>query len=280
MRIFYQFKVSASLLAFVILMGPALAAETAKKDNPVVATVNGHKIHLDEVEAARTQLPPQAQNYPMSVLYNHIVNSLVNTRLMAEEARKQGLAGDAIVKQRLARLELQVLQQELMRRHMDAQITDAKLREAYKTFAAANPKKEEVHARHILVATENEAKAIIQRLHKGEDFAKLASELSTGPSGKNGGDLGFFTAERMVPAFSQAAFSTRPGAFTTKPVKTQFGWHIIKTEEKRAQPAPSFEASQEQLRQKVSQEIAQTYTMELRSKAKVPLLIAPPPSSL
>jgi peptidyl-prolyl cis-trans isomerase C len=231
--------------------------------------VNGHNIYLDEVEAARSQLPQQSRSYPIGVIYNHLVNSLVTTRLMAEEARKLGLDSDEGVKKRVAHLESQVLQQELLRRRMESHTTDEKLREAYKALVAQNPQKEEVHARHVLVESEEQANAVIKRLQKGEDFAKLARELSTGPSGKSGGDLGYFTAERMVPAFSQAAFSIRPGTFTTKPVKTQFGWHVIKTEDKRVKPAPTFEASEVQLRQNVSQKIVQAYTAELKSKAKV-----------
>ena len=102
--------------AFVLFISPpAAAAEQAKKDNPVVATVNGQKIHLDDVEEARKKLPPQAQSYPTGVLYNYIINGLVNTELMAAEARKQGLHNDSIVRRQVSRLEAQVLQRELMR---------------------------------------------------------------------------------------------------------------------------------------------------------------------
>jgi peptidyl-prolyl cis-trans isomerase C len=119
------------------------------------------------------------------------------------------------------------------------------------------------------VQTREQALEVIGRLNKGEDFAALARALSTGPSGKQGGDLGYFTAGRMVPPFSKAAFGTRPGTFTTKPVKTQFGWHIIKVEDKRSQKPKSFEEVRGQLRETIAKELSDAVIAELRKAADV-----------
>ena len=124
---------------------------------------------------------------------------------------------------------------------------------------------EEVKARHILVACEEDAKAIIEELKKGADFAKLAAEKSTGPSGTSGGDLGYFTADAMVPEFSEAAFALKPGEITEAPVQTQFGWHVIKVEDRRAVQPPSFEQMQPQLAQEMTREILTKAIEELRA---------------
>ena len=126
-----------------------------------------------------------------------------------------------------------------------------------------------MRARHILVQTREQAMEVIGRLQKGEDFAALAKSVSTGPSGKRGGDLGYFTAERMVPPFSKAAFATRPGSFTEKPVKTQFGWHVIKVEDKRTQKPKSFDEVKNKLRNQISKDLADAVVAELRKTADV-----------
>lgn len=141
----------------------------------------------------------------------------------------------------------------------------------YKTYAEEVSKEEEVKARHILFEETDEAAAkdAIKRLEDGEDFAELAKELSTGPSGPSGGDLGYFTKGRMVPEFSEAAFSTKPGEFTKKPVKTQFGWHVILVEEKRkVQPQP-LEALEAQIKQKIQQEMVAELKDTINATAKV-----------
>ena len=259
------------LLAVIIaaaFAGPLARAQDGTK-NPVVAVVDGSKITLSDIERIRGQLPPQAQAYPMSMLFDFVIGNIVNTRLVANEARRTGLAEDAEIKRRLAGIEAQVLEQEYMSRQLAGQVTDAKLKARFQAFLNENPSRDEVHARHILVKTEAEAKAVVERLRAGEKFEKLARQLSTGPSGKNGGDLGYFTADRMVPPFSAAAFEIRPGNYTEKPVKTRFGWHVIKVEDRRATKAPSFEASKARMREEMRKTLSDEIIAGLRKKAQV-----------
>ncbi len=238
-------------------------------DDPVVAKVNGHEIRFSEVEEIRRNLPPQAQQYPMAMIFDFLINSMINTRLAAEEARRQGYLSEAPVKRRLERAEDQVLEQAIVARYIEDNMTDAALKARYEKFVSENPPVEEVRARHILLESEAEAKAVIGRLGKGEDFAALARELSIGPSGKSGGDLNYFTRERMVPEFSEAAFRLDTGAYTREPVQTQFGWHVIKVEDKRTQQPPSFADAEGALREEMSQQLAETYHKELREGAEI-----------
>ena len=158
-----------------------------------------------------------------------------------------------------------------MSRYVKDNMTDDAVKARYDRFLKENPPLDEVRARHILVETEEQARAVIVRVGKGEDFARLAQELSTGPSGKVGGDLGYFTREKMVPEFSAAAFEMRPGDVTKSPVKTQFGWHVIKS---RGPPHPGSAELRPgrgpQMREQVQErQLTQEYVSELREKAKV-----------
>ena len=265
---FLALSFALSFAVAALAFGAAIQAQEPGK-NPVVALVDGAEIRLSDVEAVRGQLPPQAQNYPMETLFNFIIGNMVNTRLVAAEARRTGLNDNAAVKRRLASIEAQALEQEFMNRKLEGAVTDAALQARYQEFLKENAPGEEVHARHILVKTEAAAKAIIKQLQGGADFEKLAKEKSTGPSGKNGGDLGYFTFERMVPPFSKAAFQLKPGSITQAPVKTRFGWHIIKSEDKRATKPPSFAATKTQMAEEVRKNFSDEIIEGLKKNAKI-----------
>ena len=265
---FLALSFALSFAVAALAFGAAIQAQEPGK-NPVVALVDGAEIRLSDVEAVRGQLPPQAQNYPMETLFNFIIGNMVNTRLVAAEARRTGLNDNAAVKRRLASIEAQVLEQEFMNRKLEGAVTDAALQARYQEFLKENAPGEEVHARHILVKTEAAAKAIIKQLQGGADFEKRAKEKSTGPSGKNGGDLGYFTFERMVPPFSKAAFQLKPGSITQAPVKTRFGWHIIKSEDKRATKPPSFAATKTQMAEEVRKNFSDEIIEGLKKNAKI-----------
>lgn len=252
---------------FILQTSVGLAAEA--KPNPVVAIVNGFEIHLSDVEQARRQLPPQAQQYPLTTVYKFLLKNLVDTRLTAAAARKNGLDKKADIVRQLRRVESQILHQAYIASRVAGAVTDARLKDSYETYLKSNPVTEEVRARHILVQTREQALEVIGRLNKGEDFAALAKSVSTGPSGKQGGALGYFTAGRMVPPFSKAAFETRPGSFTEKPVKTQFGWHVIKVEDKRTQKPKSFAEVRGKLRQTIAKQLTDDLIAELRNAADV-----------
>jgi len=259
--------VAAVMVAGSLGVG-AFAADGITQQVPV-AQVDGMIIYQSDIDAAKAQFGAQVAQYPPLVIQQFILNNIIDARLGAQAARAQGIDKESAIKRRLERLNEQVLRQELVERAVAKGMSKDRLQAHYKEFVKQNPGRDEVHARHILVKTEGEAKTVIGQLDKGEDFATLAKQLSIGPSGKSGGDLGFFTADRMVAPFSVAAFQTKPGSHTTTPVKTQFGWHVIKVEAKRKGKPPSFDEAAPTLRESLRDEITGQQMELLRSKAKI-----------
>ena len=253
---------SLAVLSWVVF--PAMA-----EDDPVVAVVDGAKIMRSDVVAAQQGLPKQYQALPFESIFPQLLEILVDAKLAAAEARRNGLMDDEDVKTAMARAEEQILQRALFRQRIEKEVTDEALRKRFESQAEEPSGGEQVHARHILVDSEDEAKKVIETLKGGADFAETAKKFSTGPSGPNGGDLGYFKAEDMVPAFSQAAFAMEVGSFSQEPVRTQFGWHIIKVEDKRAAAPAAFDEVKDTLRAEMSQEIGTALATELRSKAEV-----------
>jgi len=262
-----RLKICASLFVFAL----ALAAPQASfaQEDPVVATVNGIKIVRSEIEEARLRLPQRLSNVPLQSVLGMLVNSLVDTKLVAAEARKINLHNDKKIRQQLHRLEEQVLERAFLASYIEKRITEEALAEHYEKLVVANISKEEVHARHILLETEAQAREVIKELEGGADFAELARARSTGPSASKGGDLGFFAEGQMVPAFSKAAFALKKGEMTTDPVQTQFGWHVIKSEDRRPLEPLQRAQVEDQLRMAVSRHIGATYLLELRKTATV-----------
>jgi peptidyl-prolyl cis-trans isomerase C len=174
------------------------------------------------------------------------------------------------VKARIEQITNQVIQEVLIRRHLQTMMTEDAIKARYQKFVAEQPAQIEVRASHILVATEEEANDIIKQLEGGADFAAIAKEKSTDPSAKqNGGDLGYFTATEMVPEFSQAVFALEKGESTKAPVKSQFGWHVIKVEGVRTKGFPPFEQIKEQAARYVSQKAESEAITQLHSAAKI-----------
>ena len=267
---------AAALLAVAFAGAPAVApvfAEDETKaqqaEDPVIAVVNGEKITRGEVEAELARLPAQYRSYPPNVLFDLLVSSLIDTKIVAAKAREEGLHNDEEVKARMRQIESQLLEREFMTRRLSDAITEERLQEQYKVYLKENPPKEEMHGRHILVETEQQAKEVIARIDKGEDFEELAKTLSKGPSRRNGGDLGFFTRQQMVPAFAEAAFALKQGTITREPVKTQFGWHVIQSVEMRTSEPPEFEAVRGELQSQLSQQIGGEIMDGLRKGAEI-----------
>jgi peptidyl-prolyl cis-trans isomerase C len=244
--------------------------ETLSADDPVVARVDGKEIHRSDILALEATLPAQYQHQPFDQLYPHLVEQMIALTLVAREARKDKIADELPVKRMIALNEKQVLQDAYFNGIMKKEITEAKLRARYDEYVKTAPQRVEVHARHILVPTEAEAKAIIAELNKGADFATLAKEKTTDPAGKaSGGDLGYFTENEMVPAFAKAAFALKKGQFTETPVKTQFGWHVIKVLDRREAKVASYEEMAPKLAQQMSQAIYTKKVKELAAEAKI-----------
>lgn len=234
------------------LAAAADAAPAAPKD-PVVATVNGHELHLSDVSEAAQTLPDEARSMPPQVLYPMLLDQMVDREALVLQAQKDGLDKLPQVQRAITRATDTVLQNAVLARDIGPLVTDAALHAKYDAEYANKPGEEEVHARHILVDSEDQAKKIIAELEKGGDFTALAKEYSKDPAKENGGDLGFFKKGDMVPEFADAAFALKPGEITKTPVKTQFGWHVIKLEETRVAPPPSFEQAHDEIRQEIIQ---------------------------
>jgi peptidyl-prolyl cis-trans isomerase C len=258
------------LPAFVGLLAlAALPALAQAADDPVVARVNGQELKRSEVEAMHQQLPPQMQQMPLETIYPMLVDQMVSQMLITEAAKKEKLDQDPELKSKVARYEERLVQQTWLQREVEKAASEDQLKARYEQYVKENPPKEEVSARHILVDNEADAKAIIKELDKGADFAALAKERSKDPAAATGGDLGFFSRDEMVPEFADAAFKLKTGEYTKQPVKTQFGWHVIKVEDRRTGKPPSFEESREQLADDVAREVINQKVAELKKGAQV-----------
>ncbi|MBB4009313.1 peptidylprolyl isomerase [Allorhizobium taibaishanense] len=223
----------------------------AQADDAVVAKVGKLEIHQSELDLAIANLDPQFAQMPDDQKKVAALSGAIDVKLLAGSAMGEGMQNDAAYKQRMAFIGDRELHNAYFKKYVVDMTTDAEVKARYDKEIAALPKEQEIHARHILVKTEDEAKDVIKQLDAGKDFAELAKEKSTDSSGSDGGDLGFFGKGRMVPEFEEAAFALKPGTYTKTPVKSQFGYHVIKVEEIRDAAPPKFEDVQQQVRQLV-----------------------------
>ncbi|MDH3474567.1 MAG: peptidylprolyl isomerase [Rhodospirillales bacterium] len=267
---------ATAALALVLAALPLAVQAQDSAEDPLVATVNGEKIYRSEVLETAKSLPAQYQQQ-LDQIFPTLVERIVDFRLLAAAASEAKLEEDEEVKRRMEELRKGVLREVYLERQIAERVTDEALQGSYQDFIAANPPQAEIKASHILLEDEAAAKEVISELDGGADFAELAKERSTGPSGPNGGDLGFFTADQMVPEFSQAAFALEPGKHSAAPVQTQFGWHVIKVMERREGAAPPFEELQDQLRDEASREVVNAVLTELREEATVEIADPLPP---
>lgn len=245
------------------------AAPSAAAADSIAAVVDGIQIRQSDVAAMVESLPDQYRQMPFHVLYPALLDRLIDGKLLGVAGRARKLQDQPDVKRKLSAFEDRLVQEAYLTSEIKAQVTDEALKKRYEASIKDHSAKEEVRARHILLDSEDKAKAVIADLKKGGDFAGLAKARSTDPAGAQGGDLGFFSAEQMVPEFSEAAFKLKPGEITQVPVKSSFGWHVIKVEERRTAAPPSFEDSREELSQEMSRELITTIIAALRGKAKV-----------
>jgi len=267
-----------------ILLGAALAFALGAQDaplaqsiapastDPVAAVVNGKTILGSDVKAMFDSLPDKYRQYPLEILYKQLLQQLIDQKLVVDAARKEGLLNDPEIRRRIAFVTESIIQEIYTERLIKDKIDDRALRAAYAERRGGGGGEQEVHARHILVKTEAEALVIIRQLQGGADFAKTAAEKSIGPSRLQGGDLGFFAFGQMVPPFSQVAFKLKPGEFSVRPVKTQFGWHIIKVEARRRAGVASFEESAEELRNELVEQLVTENMERLRANADIRVL--------
>jgi peptidyl-prolyl cis-trans isomerase C len=251
--------------AFAVAVALALVAPASAK---VLARVNGTEITDEDVKIALEDIGaslPQQIEGPARETY--ILDYLIDAKLVAQKAEADKMGEGPEFAKKVAYYRDKVLMEHLLGQVAKDAASDAAIQKTYDDVAKQQKVEEEVHARHILVETEPDAQAALKRVKAGEDFAKVANEMSKDP-GSKGGDLGWFTKERMVPEFAEAAFKMQPGQISD-PVKSQFGWHIIKVEERRQKQFPSLDQVRDQVTRYVVQKSQSELILKLREAAKV-----------
>ena len=260
------------LPVLVLAGGLVIAApmpNTFSQERILVAKLNGEDIYLDEVLRLVEKLPEEIRQQPLETYFDRLIDDIVDSRLAAAAGNEAGLTNDERVIEQMSIAAQRVLAEAWINSELRKSITDEAVQQAYDIFVADEQSRHEVRARHILVKEKAEAEAVIAELQGGADFAELAKKRSTGPSGPNGGDLGYFPRGAMVPAFENAAFALEAGSFTQTPVQTQFGWHIILAEEKRIAEAPTIEELAPQLRQNLISQNLGRLLDSLRTNARI-----------
>lgn len=276
-----KLKIIPLMLASAVIMSgcekteaPATTAPAVSKED-AVASVNGVYISKNTLETLEKEISERShgQSFPKEQL----LEELIQRELLVQQALQKGLDKSQEVAERLETVKNSLLSQAALQDYLKANpVTDDEIKAEYDSKMADMG--EEYKARHILVKTEDEAKKIIAELEKGGDFQALAKKHSIDPAGAEGGDLGWFTADRMVPPFSEAVVAMENGKFSKEPVQTQFGWHVILREDSRALTPPPFDAVKEQIRPMLQRQKAQTMIENLRNTAKVEILLAPEPA--
>lgn len=269
-------SVSAASMGAALAQGapaPAAAPSAAAAD-PVLVTVNGSPIRQSElniaIEDIGSGLPPEVRGPARD---EYVLSFLTDMTLLAKAAEAQKIDQTADFQNRLAYARTKALMEALMMQEAKKAVSAELKRKTYDDLVKSAPADQEVHARHILVDDEAKAKEISKKAKAGEDFAKLAKENSK-DSAEDGGDLGYFTKDQMVPEFAEAAFKLEKGQ-VSDPVKTQFGWHVIKLEDKRQKPVPAYEQVEDQVEQYLVRKAQADLVTKLRADAKIEKTAAP-----
>ena len=237
--------------------------------NPVVASVDGRPIFLSDLGRALQTLPENLRGMPFETLYPVLVDRLVDHQALVISAKQTGLEDTPEVRKEIEAAVERILEGAYLSREATPKVTDQAVLALYNRRFAGRPATEEVRARHILVPTEAEARKLIEELRQGADFATLAKEYSKDPDAKTGGDLGFFRREQVWPAFADIAFSLQPGQIGSNPIHNEFGWHIVKVEERRLVAPPSLSDVQGQLRQELLAQAVQEAIDKARGRVVI-----------
>jgi peptidyl-prolyl cis-trans isomerase C len=240
----------------------------ASASDPVIARVNGVDIKQSDLALAEEDVGADMQAASPEAKREHLISYLADIIMVTQAADKKNIADNPDFKRRLAFLRSKLLMGYELQQEAKTALTDEALKQTYDEAVKSMSGQEEVRARHILVEGEDEAKAILEQLKGGADFAKLAKEKSKDPGAAEGGDLGYFTKDQMVPEFADVAFKMYPGQLSN-PVKTQFGWHVIKVEDKRIKQPPEFEKVKDQIEAYLARKAQSDFIAKLRQSAKV-----------
>lgn len=240
-----------------------------KLGNPVVAVVEGEEIKRSDVFTFIGSLPEQVRQMPIQNLFPLALEQVINNRVISEKAKSSQLEADPEVEKMFTQAKGQIIRNVFVERQVTAEVSQKKLLKEYEALLTQLEDVQETHARHILVDSEEKAKEVVGKLDGGAKFEDLVNEYSTGPSKESGGDLGYFAKNEMVPEFGDAAFALDVGNYTKNPIKTQFGWHIIKVEDRRKRPEPKFEDVKLQLEQQLRQQILADLLQKWQKDAKI-----------
>jgi peptidyl-prolyl cis-trans isomerase C len=268
---------SKALLMVGFLAAPMIAhAQVVQQDLPqdTVVTVNGMAITYDDISMAENELMGLVGQLPERQRFETLVSFMVERLLAANAARAAGLENSAEVEKRVSFLKQKALQDVYVGQLLMERVDEASLTAYYQENIVDGPKQEEVRARHILVDSREEAEAVIAAVKNGGDFIELAKKRSKGPSGAGGGDLGYFDRDAMVAPFSEAAFKLKKGKISA-PVNTQFGWHVIKLEDRRTKPTPALDDVRDQIYQILIGEARRGIYEEMRQGADVQFVKIP-----
>lgn len=271
---------TARRAAFAVLLAGSLAAGGAVAQEPgdVVAKVGDTEVTEADIAFASQDFADQLSQVPPTQWRKILTDVVVDMTVLANAAREAGIAEEDAFKRQVEFLTMRALRNAYLAREIEGKISEDAVQAAYDKEFADYQGEEERKARHILVKTKEEAEAVIAELDGGRDFAELAQEKSTGPSGPNGGDLGYFTRGRMVKEFEDAAFALEVGAHSKEPVETQFGWHVIKVEDARKQPAPELSEVRERLRQELLRARYTEVLEDLKSKTSIEVMATQAPA--
>jgi peptidyl-prolyl cis-trans isomerase C len=264
-------RATLALLLGVTLVQPSLAqpAPATPPADPILAKVDGQEIRLSDLSSLTEELPEELRGVPLQVLLPMLMDQIISARALAVAARAAGLDKDEAVRVRVRRAEEQEVVKAYLSRELAGRVTEERIRAAYEAEIRARPVEEEVRARHILVPTETEAREALAEIRAGADFNAVAQRRSAGPGAREGGDLGFFKRGDMVPEFAEAAFALPAGQMSAAPVRSPFGWHIIRVDERRASAPPSFEEAREALRQRLFEGEISAVVQQARNTAKI-----------
>jgi peptidyl-prolyl cis-trans isomerase C len=261
----------AAVAPILIWSAPALAQD---EQGQAVAIVNGEEITDREIVDFFVTLPPEIQQRGLQMLFPGLLEEIIRRRVVLPQAIADGMADDPEIEARLAEIKQDLIYNTYVRRQAEERVSDDAVRASYDAWVAQQPVEEEVEASHVLVETEEEARAVIEQVTGGTPFADIARERSTGPSGPDGGYLGWLRPGQTVPAFNDAAFALQPNQFTADPVQTQFGWHVILVADRRMVEPPSYEELAPRFRRELAQTEAQAFLDDAVAEATVQRLDA------
>ncbi|MEL6289380.1 MAG: peptidylprolyl isomerase [Pseudomonadota bacterium] len=260
--------VGTTALAVTVAPAPFVPAYAEDAGAKVLARVNGIAITQRDLDFAAAEIGPQLATVPAERRQQALADYVIQNTLLADAGKKDGIGKAADFSTRMDYYRQRAIRDAYFEKAVTNAVTDAEAKKLYEEQIGNQPPRQEIRARHILVEKEEDARDVIERLNRGDAFAELAKELSTGPSKTRGGDLGFFGRGQMAQPFEQAAFALKPGE-VSEPVKTQFGWHVIKLEEQREQKPPAFDLLKDRIVARLLEQKTTEVLEGLRASAKI-----------